>query len=89
MSLLGEAVEVVCRPWRVNYEIFGNTAPFLHAHVLPRYDWEPAEYLAGPASHYPRERRHDPRHQFSEEAHGQLQVQIAATLRALLTRAAS
>ena len=52
MSLLGEAVQRVCQPERVNYEIFGNTAPFLHAHVLPRYAWEPAEYLVQPVSHY-------------------------------------
>src|SRR5690242_618393 len=36
MSLLGEAVQRVCPPLRVNYEIYGNTDPFLHAHVLPR-----------------------------------------------------
>lgn len=87
MSLLGEAVEAVCRPRRVNYEIFGNTDPFLHAHVLPRYDWEPAEFLAGPASHYPRERRQASGDQFSEEAHGQLKAQIAATLREIMARA--
>jgi diadenosine tetraphosphate (Ap4A) HIT family hydrolase len=39
MSLRGEAVEAVCSPQRVNYEIFGNADPFLHAHVLPRYAW--------------------------------------------------
>lgn len=46
MSLLGEAVVLVCQPQRINYEIFGNTDPFLHAHVLPRYAWEPTELFS-------------------------------------------
>jgi len=87
MSLLGEAVEAVCSPQRVNYEIFGNADPFLHAHVLPRYAWEPAEYLRVPVSQYPRDVRLDPRHQFSAATHGPLQAQLASALRASMERA--
>lgn len=87
MSLLGEAIESVCRPRRLNYEIFGNADPFLHAHVLPRYDWEPAEYLRGPASHYPPDVRLDSRHLFSEETHGALRARIASALREIMGRA--
>src|SRR5579875_1704530 len=72
MSLLGEAVRQVCRPIRMNYEIFGNADPFLHAHVLPRYSWEPLENLHAPVSHYPREQRLAPEHIFSEGVHGAL-----------------
>ncbi|WP_274434221.1 HIT family protein [Alicyclobacillus sp. ALC3] len=43
MSLLGEAVQFVCSPRRLNYSIYGNSDEFLHAHVFPRYDWEPEE----------------------------------------------
>jgi diadenosine tetraphosphate (Ap4A) HIT family hydrolase len=48
MDLLGEAVARVCARRdpgfrRINYEILGNLDAFLHAHVRPRYDWEPAE----------------------------------------------
>lgn len=58
MELLGEAVERVCARRdpalrRVNLEILGNTDPFLHAHVRPRYDWEPAHLAGGPAWLYP------------------------------------
>lgn len=84
MSLLGEAIEAVCRPKRINYEIFGNTDPFLHAHVLPRYDWEPVDYLSGPASHYPREKRGARRYQFSEETHGELKARIGMKLLELM-----
>jgi hypothetical protein len=47
---------------RVNLEILGNTDPFLHAHVWPRFDWEPAELMARPVWLYPRERWSDKRH---------------------------
>ena len=75
MDLLGEAVERTCRRLdpafrRVNLEILGNTDAFLHAHVWPRYEWEPADLIGGPVWLYPRERwtdehfalspRHDP-----------------------------
>jgi diadenosine tetraphosphate (Ap4A) HIT family hydrolase len=66
MDRLGEAVERACRRLdpafrRVNLEILGNTDPFLHAHVWPRYAWEPAEVVALPVWLYPRERWSDER----------------------------
>ena len=65
MDLLGEAVERVCGRLdpafrRVNLEILGNSDPYLHAHVWPRYDWEPAEFVGGPVWLHPRERWSDP-----------------------------
>ncbi|MFD9027267.1 diadenosine tetraphosphate hydrolase [Streptomyces parvulus] len=75
MDRLGEAVERACRAHdpafrRVNLEILGNTDPCLHAHVWPRYDWEPAGLVGAPVWLHPRERwtderfrlgpRHDP-----------------------------
>jgi diadenosine tetraphosphate (Ap4A) HIT family hydrolase len=61
MERLGEAVEVVCRRLdpafrRVNLEILGNTDVFLHAHVWPRYEWEPAELVGGAVWLYPEDR---------------------------------
>lgn len=60
MDLLGEAVHTVCRELdpgfrRINYEIRGNQDAILHAHIWPRYDWEPDQYRAGPVGLYPRE----------------------------------
>lgn len=60
MDRLGEAVERVCKRLdpafrRVNLEILGNTDPFLHAHVWPRFDWEPADLARRPVWLYPRE----------------------------------
>lgn len=75
MERLGEAVERACRRFdpafrRVNLEILGNTDGFLHAHVWPRYEWEPENLVGSPVWLYPQERwtsqefalspRHDP-----------------------------
>jgi diadenosine tetraphosphate (Ap4A) HIT family hydrolase len=41
MSRLGDALLKVTGAVRVNYAIFGNQEPALHAHVIPRYADEP------------------------------------------------
>ena len=41
MSRLGDALLKVTGATRINYAIFGNQEPALHAHVIPRYLDEP------------------------------------------------
>jgi diadenosine tetraphosphate (Ap4A) HIT family hydrolase len=41
MSRLGDALLKVTGAARINYAIFGNQEPALHAHVIPRYTDEP------------------------------------------------
>ncbi|MBV9316349.1 MAG: hypothetical protein JOZ34_02700 [Gammaproteobacteria bacterium] len=41
MSRLGDALLKVTGAVRINYAIFGNQDPALHAHVIPRYADEP------------------------------------------------
>ena len=41
MSRLGDALLKVTGAARINYAIFGNQDPALHAHVIPRYADEP------------------------------------------------
>jgi diadenosine tetraphosphate (Ap4A) HIT family hydrolase len=41
MSLLGDSLMRTTSPVRINYAIFGNVEPALHAHVIPRYRTEP------------------------------------------------
>ena len=60
MALLGEAVDKACRAAdpgfrRLNFDILGNTDEFLHAHVWPRYEWEPADRVQKPVWLYPPE----------------------------------
>lgn len=58
MAVLGRAVSAVCSRRdpdgfrRINLEIQGNTDAFLHAHVTPRYHWEPAEVVGWPAARW-------------------------------------
>jgi diadenosine tetraphosphate (Ap4A) HIT family hydrolase len=52
MVWLGDALLEVTGAARINYEILGNSEPALHAHVLPRFDDEPAEYRTRPAWFY-------------------------------------
>jgi diadenosine tetraphosphate (Ap4A) HIT family hydrolase len=47
MARLGDAVMQVTGPARINYAIFGNLEPALHAHVFPRYADEPANLRTG------------------------------------------
>jgi diadenosine tetraphosphate (Ap4A) HIT family hydrolase len=42
MALVGDAVMAATSALRINYAIFGNLEPALHAHVFPRYADEPA-----------------------------------------------
>ncbi|MFJ4097566.1 HIT family protein [Kitasatospora sp. NPDC089913] len=87
LDRLGEAVERACRAAdpafrRVNLEILGNTDPFLHAHVWPRYDWEPADLVQLPVWLYPRERWTDPAHALAP-AHDPIRAALGAELDAL------
>lgn len=44
MARVGDALLVVTGAYRINYGIFGNSDPTLHAHIVPRYLTEPDEY---------------------------------------------
>lgn len=64
-DLLATAVERACRSIdpafrRVNLEILGNTDEFVHAHVWPRYTWEPADLVTRPVWSYDASRWRDP-----------------------------
>lgn len=84
MELLGQAVEEVCRARdpafrRVNLEILGNTDPTLHAHVWPRYNWEPPDLVGMPVWLYPQNRWVDRKWRLSP-AHEGIRNEIAAAL---------
>lgn len=72
LDRLAEAVEQSCAEAdpafrRVNIEILGNTDPFLHAHVWPRYNWETEEMIGRPVWLYPPERWSEHASELSEE----------------------
>ena len=80
MSLLGDAILAVCKPLRINYGILGNSHPHLHAHLFPRYETEPEERRNRNVWTYPEEYWGGAEFRFSEEKHGLLQGQLAASL---------
>ena len=87
MDSLGQAIETACRSLdpgfrRMNYEILGNTDAYLHAHLFPRYDWEPPEQVGLPVWLY------DGEQLFGEESalstrHYELRSRIVAELAGL------
>ncbi|NYF17037.1 diadenosine tetraphosphate (Ap4A) HIT family hydrolase [Microbacterium sp. AK009] len=53
VDLLATAVEDACReldPFlrRVSIDVLGNADAFVHAHIWPRYEWEPRELVWRP-----------------------------------------
>ncbi|MEM8874738.1 MAG: hypothetical protein AAGD32_10825 [Planctomycetota bacterium] len=59
MVRLGDAVLEVTGALRINYAIFGNLEPELHAHVVPRHASEPDAYRTKPPFSNPEERPFD------------------------------
>jgi len=90
LSLLGEAVAAACADdglRRINYEILGNSLEWLHGHVHARYDWESADYAAGPVWRYPSSERNAPGCAYDDEKHGGLRRDITGQLLELMHRA--
>jgi diadenosine tetraphosphate (Ap4A) HIT family hydrolase len=77
MALVGDALLAVTAALRINYAIFGNVDPALHAHVFPRHATEPEstrtaqpwalDWNAAPS--------------YSEALHGEFKRRIAADIR--------
>lgn len=85
MAVLGRAVSAVCarrdpRFRRINLEIQGNTDAFLHAHVTPRYDWEPADIVGWPAALHHWTGRVDPARHALGPQHDELRAELGAEI---------
>jgi diadenosine tetraphosphate (Ap4A) HIT family hydrolase len=72
MTRLGDAILAATGALRINYSIYGNLDPFLHAHLFPRYDWEDVAYATKPPMSIPADVREGPQHAFSLEKHADL-----------------
>ena len=77
MALLGDSLLAVTAGLRVNYAIFGNVDPALHAHVFPRRSTEPE----ATRSAQPWALAWDAAPRYSESLHGELQRRLAADLK--------
>jgi len=83
MAALGDAVLSVTHAVRINYAIFGNQDPALHAHVIPRYAHEPPEFVAAHPWTYDWSAAPD----FEVERHWELRDRIHGVLGAAKARA--
>jgi diadenosine tetraphosphate (Ap4A) HIT family hydrolase len=54
MALIGDALLEATGAYRINYCILGNSDPYLHAHIVPRYEREPEKYRKGLPWSYPK-----------------------------------
>ena len=80
MAMVGDALLAVTVGLRINYAIFGNVDPALHAHIFPRHAAEPEatrtvqpwalDWNTAPV--------------YSEPLHGDLKRRIAADIQARL-----
>jgi len=87
-DLLAMAVESACREAdaafrRTNLEVLGNTDAFVHAHVWPRYSWEPTELLRKPVWVRDRDSWSDPATMLGAQ-HDAMRLSIAEHLSALM-----
>ncbi len=80
MARAGDAILDATGCARINYSIYGNLDPFLHAHLWPRYEDEDIAYRTIPPFLVPAEVREAAQHAFSPEAHRELMNRIAAGL---------
>lgn len=84
VDLLATAVEGACRSLdpafrRMNIEILGNTDAYIHAHLWPRYEWEPADLVGKPVWLYDPSKWSSPVTALSS-AHDELRAAIVAQL---------
>jgi diadenosine tetraphosphate (Ap4A) HIT family hydrolase len=76
MASLGDVLLAATGAVRINYAMFGNLEPALHAHIFPRYaDESPASRTAQPWA-----LDWDAAQAYSESRHGGLKHQLAARL---------
>ena len=87
MSLIGEAIVKVCNPRRVNYSIYGNTDAYLHAHVFPRYNWEPEERIPYPVWQYSSDKWCNSEYQYSDMEHRELKEKLSNKIYELMEKA--
>ena len=79
MALLGDALIEVTGAVRLNYAMFGNAEPALHAHVFPRQQSEPS----GVRTLQPWALDWDAAPVYSEALHGDLQRRLRTALKGL------
>lgn len=79
MALIGDVLLAVTGGLRINYAIFGNVEPALHAHIFPRSAAEPEPLRTA----QPWAIEWDAAPEYSEALHGDFKRRISSELRKL------
>lgn len=85
-SLIGDAINMVCNPRKINYSTLMNKDNYLHTHIEARYDWEPEEYKYKPSWIYPEKERFSEKYAFQELKHGDLKEKLRCALTELMSQ---
>lgn len=80
MSILGEVMLEVLGAERINYNILGNSYPYLHAHLFPRYSHEDKDLKKTVVWKYDSSYFTDEKYAFNEEKHKDLKEKLANAL---------
>lgn len=80
MAMVGDALLAVTAGLRINYAIFGNVDPALHAHIFPRRATEPDATRS--AQPWALDWNAAPR--YTEQLHGDLKKRLSAELKSRL-----
>lgn len=86
-TLIGDALNMVCKPRKVNYSTLMNKDNYLHTHIEARYDWESEDYKYRPSWTYPEEERFTEKYAFQETQHGDLKKKLHDALAELMSQA--
>jgi diadenosine tetraphosphate (Ap4A) HIT family hydrolase len=81
MARVGDALLAVTDAVRINYGIYGNVDPFVHAHIWPRNDHEPPDLRTLPPMGFPASVREAPATRYAESTHGELRQGIGRLLK--------
>jgi diadenosine tetraphosphate (Ap4A) HIT family hydrolase len=82
MALVGDALMAATAALRINYAMFGNVEPALHAHLFPRYVDEPP--AARSAQPWALDWSVAP--EYSDASYGELKRRIAACLNSAIPK---
>lgn len=85
-TLIGDAINTVCKPRKINYSTLMNKDNYLHTHIEARYDWESDEYKFKPSWTYPEAERFIEKYAFNELQHGDLRRNLQMTLTELMAQ---
>ena len=79
MVLIGDVLLEVTGAYRINYGVLGNSDPFLHAHIVPRYMAEPEKFRKKLPWSYPLKMANSVPFDYARDE--KLMKQIAASIR--------